>query len=95
MCNFVQNIATHCKAIRTYGIKSPIFNTPERTRTSDLRFRKPMLYPTELRAQLFIDKHLQQFLFLLIFLGVHMVSIRNPNALLLAAHIQVTNASIS
>ncbi len=26
-------------------------NTPERTRTSDLRFRKPMLYPAELRAQ--------------------------------------------
>ena len=25
-------------------------NTPERTRTSDLRFRKPMLYPAELRA---------------------------------------------
>ena len=25
--------------------------TPERIRTSDLRFRKPSLYPTELRAQ--------------------------------------------
>src|SRR5215831_17834715 len=24
---------------------------PERTRTSDLRFRKPLLYPTELRDQ--------------------------------------------
>ena len=26
-------------------------NTPDRIRTCDLRFRKPMLYPTELRAQ--------------------------------------------
>src|SRR5207237_2079219 len=25
------------------------FGGPERTRTSDLRFRKPLLYPTELR----------------------------------------------
>ena len=27
-------------------------NAPERIRTSDLRFRKPLLYPTELRAQM-------------------------------------------
>ena len=26
-----------------------IIGGPERTRTSDLRFRKPLLYPTELR----------------------------------------------
>jgi len=29
-------------------------NAPGRTRTCDLRFRKPMLYPAELRAQLFV-----------------------------------------
>ncbi len=29
---------------------SSVTNTPERTRTSDLRFRKPPLYPAELRA---------------------------------------------
>ncbi len=28
-----------------------VFNAPGRTRTSDHRFRKPVLYPTELRAQ--------------------------------------------
>jgi hypothetical protein len=28
---------------------SEITGGPERTRTSDLRFRKPLLYPTELR----------------------------------------------
>ena len=27
-------------------------NTPERTRTSNLRFRRPTLYPIELQAQL-------------------------------------------
>ena len=31
-------------------VSPPFANTPERTRTSDLRFRKPMLYPAELRA---------------------------------------------
>ena len=31
-------------------------NAPEEIRTSDLRFRKPTLYPTELRAQIFIIK---------------------------------------
>ncbi len=30
--------------------KSGFFNAPGRTRTSDHRFRKPVLYPTELRA---------------------------------------------
>ena len=30
--------------------------TPERIRTSDLRFRKPPLYPAELRAQLSLIK---------------------------------------
>jgi PemK-like, MazF-like toxin of type II toxin-antitoxin system len=28
-----------------------IFNTPERVRTSNLRFRRPMLYPIELRVR--------------------------------------------
>ena len=32
--------------------KNGVFTTPGRTRTCDLRFRKPMLYPTELRAQI-------------------------------------------
>jgi hypothetical protein len=33
---------------------NPLFaGDPERTRTSDLRFRKPLLYPTELRDHWF------------------------------------------
>ena len=31
--------------------------TPERTRTSGLRFRKPLLYPAELRARLELLEH--------------------------------------
>ena len=31
--------------------------TPERTRTSGLRFRKPLLYPAELRAHLELFEH--------------------------------------
>ena len=30
-------------------------NTPERIRTSDRRIRNPLLYPTELRGQVFMD----------------------------------------
>ena len=33
--------------------RDPTFNTPGRIRTCDRRFRKPLLYPTELRAHLF------------------------------------------
>ncbi len=29
------------------------YGGPERTRTSDLRFRKPLLYPAELRDHVF------------------------------------------
>ena len=36
-------------------------NTPERTRTSDLWFRKPMLYPAELRARMCNDAYLFRF----------------------------------
>ena len=36
--------------------ENAISNTPGRIRTCDLRFRKPTLYPTELRAQIFINK---------------------------------------
>lgn len=32
------------------GGKNAVLNTPGRTRTSDLRIRNPLLYPTELRA---------------------------------------------
>ena len=31
-------------------VSTPVGNTPGRTRTSDLRFRRPLLYPAELRA---------------------------------------------
>ena len=34
------------------GMSSAVNNAPGRTRTCDLRFRKPLLYPAELRAQL-------------------------------------------
>ena len=36
-------------------------NTPDRIRTCDLWFRKPMLYPTELRAQVVIFKQYMLF----------------------------------
>ena len=39
---------------RTIGVRDSANeneNAPGRTRTSDIRFRKPVLYPAELRAQ--------------------------------------------
>ena len=36
------------------------FGTPYKIRTCDPRFRKPMLYPTELRAQLIYSRYLSQ-----------------------------------
>ena len=32
------------------ALEEGFFGTPERIRTSDLRFRKPLLYPTELQV---------------------------------------------
>ena len=37
-----------------------LFGAPYRIRTCDPRFRKPMLYPTELRAQLIYSRYLSQ-----------------------------------
>jgi hypothetical protein len=36
-----------------------VFGGPDRTRTCDLRFRKPLLYPAELRDRLrnFVSRH--------------------------------------
>ena len=34
-----------------FGFPEPFLSAPERIRTSDLRFRRPTLYPAELRAQ--------------------------------------------
>jgi hypothetical protein len=43
------------KIMADYFCEKPLFlgisNAPERIRTSDLRFRRPTLYPAELRAQ--------------------------------------------
>ena len=36
------------------------FGAPYKIRTCDPRFRKPMLYPTELRAQLIYSRYLSQ-----------------------------------
>ena len=45
----VSNLSVVCFAAGQVLI--PQKYTPERTRTSDLRFRKPALYPAELRAR--------------------------------------------
>ena len=37
-----------------------LFGAPYKIRTCDPRFRKPMLYPTELRAQLIYSRYLSQ-----------------------------------
>jgi len=51
--------ATQCTSMQrsvndnpTGGIKNRVSTTPGRIRTSNLRFRRPMLYPIELQAQL-------------------------------------------
>jgi len=40
------------KTNQVHDIETSISNTPGRTRTCDLRIRNPLLYPTELRAQI-------------------------------------------
>ena len=42
--------ATERPDVTPAGLKAENSNAPGRTRTSDPRFRKPVLYPTELRA---------------------------------------------
>jgi integrase len=49
-CNSMQRSAI---ATPTNGSKNAVLTTPGRIRTCDLRFRKPTLYPTELRARQF------------------------------------------
>ena len=47
----------------THGISESLcgwFGAPYKIRTCDPRFRKPMLYPTELRAQLIYSRYLSQ-----------------------------------
>ena len=39
-----------CKLAPTASSPKPSSGTPERIRTSDPRYRKPILYPAELRA---------------------------------------------
>jgi hypothetical protein len=41
--------ATGCVRQRDFFVGLEIIGGPERSRTSDLRFRKPLLYPAELR----------------------------------------------
>jgi hypothetical protein len=55
--NLAEFSASKCNGMQSGAVSFPaddrknaVLNTPERTRTSDLRFRKPMLYPAELRA---------------------------------------------
>ena len=45
-------IRTRLGAGPEFAIPEKIANTPERIRTSNLRFRRPMLYPVELRVRL-------------------------------------------
>ena len=49
-CKTMHPNASHCKVTIIDDMKNAVFNTPGRIRTCDLRFRKPTLYPTELRA---------------------------------------------
>ncbi len=51
-CSLVQRSAGETHGTRTDGGKKAVSNTPERIRTSNLRFRRPMLYPFELQAQM-------------------------------------------
>ena len=43
---------TRNKQIDFIVLTSQAYGTPERIRTSDTRFRKPLLYPTELREHI-------------------------------------------
>lgn len=47
--------APQCKDAPLNDTKNRVLTTPGRTRTFDLRFRKPMLYPAELRALVFLS----------------------------------------
>ncbi len=46
---------TLCSSDVRRAVDNPAEITPDRIRTCDLRFRKPMLYPTELRAPEFLS----------------------------------------
>ena len=54
--------ASPCSCCRRGRGGGSCINAPDRTRTCDLWFRKPPLYPTELRAQLITEQRLMPIL---------------------------------